>query len=174
MDNFRSPRRVVTMINRLGLTSEHVVARSAHDGDLPAFHVWEAGKTSAMGQVEACLRQLWEDGYRPDQVAVISYRGVSQAAVLKQASLGGKSTRRFMGQFDSAGNPQWSDGELLVESLYRFKGQSAPAIVLCEVDFEALTDRDRRKLFVGITRAQMRVEIVLSERAAAVMMAQLD
>lgn len=78
--------------------------------------------------------------------------------------------KRFTGKYDEAGNPQWSDGDLLVESLYRFKGQSAPAIVLCEVDFDALSDRDRRKLFVGITRAQMRVEVVLSEKAAGALM----
>jgi hypothetical protein len=39
-------------------------------------------------------------------------------------------------------------------------------VVLCEVDFEILTERDKRKLFVGLTRAQMRVDVVLSERAA--------
>jgi superfamily I DNA and RNA helicase len=50
--------------------------------------------------------------------------------------------------------------------LYRFKGQSMPAVVLCDVDFETLTPKDRRKLFVGLTRAQLRVEVVLSARAA--------
>ena len=53
-----------------------------------------------------------------------------------------------------------------VETVNRFKGQSAPAVVLCEVDFESLTERDKRKLFVGLTRAQMRVDVVISERAA--------
>ena len=169
MDNFRSPRRVVNMINRLGLASDTVVARGAHEGRSPGFHLWEAGKASAMGQLETCLRQLLAEGYRPEQIAVISYRGVAQSEVIRQAQLAGLATRRFTGHYDAAGNPVWSDGDLLVESLYRFKGQSAPAIVLCEVDFEALTDRDRRKLFVGITRAQMRVELVLSARAASVL-----
>jgi superfamily I DNA and RNA helicase len=85
---------------------------------------------------------------------------------LRQERIGGHAIRRFKGQYDNAGNPLWSDGPLLAESLYRFKGQSAPAVVLCEVDFETLTERDKRKLFVGLTRAQMRVDVVLSERAA--------
>lgn len=102
----------------------------------------------------------------PEQVAVISYRGVQQSEALRQDRLGGQATRRFTGQYDSAGNAQWSEGPLLAESLYRFKGQSAPAVVLCEVDFETLTERDKRKLFVGLTRAQMRVDVVISERAA--------
>lgn len=166
MDNFRSPQRVVQMINRLGLTPEPVLARSAHVGDLPHFHVWESGQSSAPGKLNECLQQLWSSGYTPDQVAVISYRGVQQSEILRQDRLGGHDTRRFTGQYDSAGNPLWSDGSLMAESLYRFKGQSAPAVVLCEVDFETLTERDKRKLFVGLTRAQMRVDVVLSERAA--------
>ena len=166
MDNFRSPQRVVQMINRLGLTPEPVLARSAHLGELPHFHVWESGQSSAQGKLNDCLQQLWQSGYAPSQVAVISYRGVQQSDVLRQDRLGGQATRRFTGQYDSAGNPLWSNGTLLAESLYRFKGQSAPAVVLCEVDFETLTERDKRKLFVGITRAQMRVDLVISERAA--------
>jgi hypothetical protein len=166
MDNFRSPQRVVHMINKLGLTPEPVLARSAYAGELPHFHIWEAGQSNAQGKLNECLVNLWQSGYTPDQVAVISYRGMQQSEALRQDRLGGQATRRFTGQYDSAGNAQWSEGLLLAESLSRFKGQSAPAVVLCEVDFETLTERDKRKLFVGLTRAQMRVDVVLSERAA--------
>ena len=173
MDNFRSPQRVVQVINQLQLISEPVVSRSAHLGEVPNFYVWETGKTSAQGQLETCLRNLWASGYAPEQVAVISYRGHQQSEVLKQDRLAGHTTRRFKGTYDAAGNPIWSDGDLLVESLYRFKGQSGSAIVLCEVDFESLTERERRKLFVGLTRAQMRVDLVLSERAAGALSSAL-
>jgi hypothetical protein len=169
MDNFRSPQRVVHMINKLGLTPEPVLARSAYAGELPHFHIWEAGQSNAQGKLNECLVNLWQSGYTPDQVAVISYRGMQQSEALRQDRLGGQATRRFTGQYDSAGNAQWSEGLLLAESLSRFKGQSAPAVVLCEVDFETLTERDKRKLFVGLTRAQMRVDVVLSERAARVL-----
>jgi hypothetical protein len=169
MDNFRSPQRVVHMINKLGLTPEPVLARSAYAGELPHFHIWEAGQSNAQGKLNECLVNLWQSGYTPDQVAVISYRGMQQSEALRQNRLGGQATRRFTGQYDSAGNAQWSEGLLLAESLSRFKGQSAPAVVLCEVDFETLTERDKRKLFVGLTRAQMRMDVVLSERAARVL-----
>ena len=59
-----------------------------------------------------------------------------------------------------------------METLYRFKGQSAPVVVLCEVDFEALGDKERHKLFVGFTRAQFRLECVLTERAAQMLLDQ--
>ncbi|HEY1610840.1 MAG TPA: ATP-binding domain-containing protein, partial [Paraburkholderia sp.] len=41
------------------------------------------------------------------------------------------------------------------ESIYRFKGQSAPCVILTEVDFETFDERAARKLIVGATRATM-------------------
>ena len=67
------------------------------------------------------------------------------------------------------GVPVYRDGQLLAESVYRFKGQSAPAVILSEIDFEALDDRAVRKLFVGMTRARMKLVLVLSDRAAALL-----
>jgi hypothetical protein len=39
-------------------------------------------------------------------------------------------------------------------------------VVLYNIDFDTVTDAERRKLFVGLTRGQLRVDLVLSERAA--------
>jgi superfamily I DNA/RNA helicase len=50
-----------------------------------------------------------------------------------------------------------------VETIRRFKGQSAPAVVLSEVDVDTLTPLARRLLFVGMTRAQMHLALVMSE-----------
>ena len=80
---------------------------------------------------------------------------------------------RVMGILNVTPDSFSDEGELLTESLYRFKGQSAPAVVVCEVDFETLTDQDRRKLFVGLTRAQLRVELVLSAQAVQALMGVL-
>ena len=38
-------------------------------------------------------------------------------------------------------------------------------VVLTEMDFDAVDDRLRRRLFVGMTRAQWRLECVMSARA---------
>jgi superfamily I DNA and RNA helicase len=86
--------------------------------------------------------------------------------VLALPTLGGVATQRTTGQFDATGNALWHEGELLVESVYRYKGQCAPVVVLCEVDFEEMTPLNARKLFVGMTRGQILVEVVLSDRAA--------
>ena len=64
------------------------------------------------------------------------------------------------------GNPVFRDGELLTESVYRFKGQSAPAVIFTEIDIETLDEKSFRKLFVGMTRARMKLILVMSERTA--------
>lgn len=165
MDNFRSPTKIVQMINQLGLSDEPVIARSVHIGQTPHFYTWAPNQINSRKALDQCLTKLWEDGYKPDQVAVISYHGAQTSEVLKLDELGGYKTKRFS-KYDEAGNALWTDGALLVESVYRFKGQSMPVIVLCEIDFEELTEKDKRKLFVGLTRGQVRVDVVMSEKSA--------
>jgi superfamily I DNA and RNA helicase len=93
-----------------------------------------------------------------------------RSSALNNDALCAIPVRRFTGKYDGAANPLWTSGDLVVETVYRFKGQSAPVIVLCEVDFENLTERELHKLFVGFTRAQFQLECVLSERAANLLM----
>ena len=166
MDNYRSPIQVVKAINQLQLVDAPIHACSPHSGQTPGFHTWAPVHINHDTVLDQCLKKLWADGYIPSQVTVLSFRGVKNAEVLKLPNLGGYTTRRTSGEYDKAGNALWLKGDLLVESVYRFKGQSAPAVVLCEVDFEEITSVEARKLFVGMTRGQMRVEVVLSERAA--------
>ncbi len=165
MDNFRSPRKVADAINLLGLSDKPVVPRSAFAGQLPGFRDYPATPGRALAAVEACVRDLQAEGFKPEQIVVLTY-GRSGSELLGQEQIAGLSTRRFTGRYDAAGNPLWIDGQILVETLYRFKGQSAPAVILCEIDFEQVSEVERRKLFVGMTRAQVRLECVLSERAA--------
>ena len=59
------------------------------------------------------------------------------------------------------------EGDVLLESVYRFKGQAAPAVIFAEIDFDELDDKAVRKLFVGATRSMMRLTLILHEKAAA-------
>lgn len=169
LDNFRSPAKVVSVINQLGLSVDPIEARSAHSGETPNIYTWSTDKDASLKALEQCLKKIWEDGYTPDHVAVISYHGVKNSLALAQEKLGGYKTKKFSG-YDDAGNALWTDGALLVESVYRYKGQSMPVIVFCEIDFDELTEKDKRKLFVGLTRGQVRVDIVMSEKSVNLLM----
>jgi hypothetical protein len=114
----------------------------------------------------AAVQALVKRGIALRDIAVISWRGLAKALLVQTPTLGQFSLRRPTGKYTNAGDAVWTDGDLLVESVYRFKGQSAAGIVLTEVDFEELDEGTKRKLFVGLTRAQLAVEVVLSEHAA--------
>jgi hypothetical protein len=45
-----------------------------------------------------------------------------------------------------------------------------PVVVLCEVDFEELTAKEKHKLFVGLTRGQVRVDVVMREFSSKLLM----
>lgn len=81
--------------------------------------------------------------------------------------------RAFTGEYDLFGNPVFTSGDILIDSIYRFKGQSAPCIIFTEIDFEALDGLVLRKLFVGMTRATMKLILVVSEKAASALIDKL-
>lgn len=165
-DNFRSPRAICSVINALRLSGGTIEARSTFDGELPGFHVYDDAH-ELRGRTAAAVRSLLDRGIPLAEIVVLSGRGRAKSAILNAERIGNFATRRFTGQYSVDGEPCWSSGDLLVESVYRFKGQSASGVVLTELDFEELTDIERRKLFVGLTRAHLAVEMVLSIRAEA-------
>jgi hypothetical protein len=116
-------------------------------------------------------------GYRRSDIVLLTFAGRDHSALLSSeahgvAALGPHALRRFSGDYDLFGNPIYSDGEVLAETIYRFKGQSAPCIIFTEIDFETLDERAVRKLFVGATRATHKLMLVMSDRAAAVCRAE--
>ena len=171
-DNFRSPRAVVDAINRLRLLNEPIQARSAYQGEPPGFSTYATG-SDAIPAIEACLDQLQHAGVNVEDIVLLSYAGQRRSELLKREFIGGFALRKPTGQYDSEGNAVWTQGTLLEDTVYRFKGQSAPVVLLCEIDFEKPVQRELRRLFVGLTRAQYRVECVISERAADHLLARL-
>ena len=171
-DNFRSPQKVVQAINTLKLIDERIVACSAHEGEAPGIYTFGEGANDHEKALNKCLRNLWTQGVEPSQVVVVTYRGLKNSKVMELAQAGGKKTKRPVQVED--GNWAWTEGDLIIETVGRFKGQRAPVVVFCEIDFEELSQANTRKLFVGMTRGQMKVELVISERAAALLSANLN
>ncbi|MBI4753880.1 MAG: hypothetical protein HY778_00320 [Betaproteobacteria bacterium] len=72
-------------------------------------------------------------GFRRDDVVLLSFRGREHSALLAFDQIGPHTLRRFSGSHDLLGQPVYSAGEVLAESVHRFKGQSAPAAALARV-----------------------------------------
>jgi hypothetical protein len=171
--NFRSPRPVVRMLQTLLPEAEHIEAASPFEADPVELLVHDAAHPLTQ-RVKEAIRLCFGAGFRAEDVAIVSWRGREQSALLRHDRLGTNALRSFTGQYDLLGQPAYSEGDVLIESVYRFKGQSAPAVILAEIDFDTLDERALRKLFVGATRAMMKLVLVASERAGHVLRAHLE
>lgn len=165
-DNHRSPRAVCQVINALELVAPAILSKSPYQSEFPEFRHYDS-ETALAEQTERAVLSLLEQGFALSDIVILTGHGRSKSKLLNAERIGRFTIRRFTGAYTRDGDQLWSDGELMVESIYRFKGQSAPAVILSEVDFAELTAQERRKLFVGMTRAQLNLQIVLSRQAEA-------
>jgi hypothetical protein len=166
--NYRSPRQIVELLASIGEARQPVDAASPFDGADIEYFVYPQGDTDAMlAQTKHAITVCLAAGYKRQDIAIASFRGREKSAILKLDTLGDAHTlKSFTGEYDLFGNPVFREGGLLTESVYRFKGQSAPAVIFTEIDFETLDELVFRKLFVGMTRARLKLVLVLSDRAA--------
>ena len=167
-ENFRTPRNLVTLINTLRLTSTEVAALSPYEGNFPDPIVYESNEKivpSTVDGVERCLKM----GFGIEDIAIVSMRGRKRSVLQGQDRLGAWTLRRFTGRYDDGGTALWTKGDLLIDSVRRFKGQAALAVVLTECDLPQLDPISRRLLFVGLTRARMHLEWVVSKATATVL-----
>ncbi|WJF91555.1 ATP-dependent helicase [Paraburkholderia bonniea] len=171
--NYRSPRDILDYVREVVGASEPLAAElasgSPFDGSAVALSVYDAALApdSVIDATKRAITQALGLGFRKQDIAVLSFRGREGSALTALDQLGPHRLRSFTGKYDLFGNPGYREGDVLLESIYRFKGQSAPCVILTEVDFAEFDERVARKLFVGATRATMKLIVVASPRAAA-------
>jgi hypothetical protein len=173
--NYRSPRGVVRMLKGLlpeagGHTIEALSPFDSGEVEILTY----ADAAGMLQQVKEAIRLCYSAGFRKQDVAIVSYHGRDNSHLMRHDRLGSNTLRSFTGSYDLLGQPVFSEGDLLLESVYRFKGQAAPAVIFAEIDFESLDDRALRKLFVGATRAMMKLVLVISETAAQRLLERID
>ena len=164
--NYRSPRPIVEFLRQLLPGDLDIEAASPIAADDIEFLDY-TDTPGLFARVKEAIRLCYSAGFRKHDVAIVSYHGREQSRLLALDRLGQTSLRHFTGDYDLFGQPVYSQGDLLVESVYRFKGQAAPAIILAEIDFDVLDDQAVRKLFVGATRSSLKLILVLHEKSAA-------
>jgi superfamily I DNA and RNA helicase len=123
------------------------------------------------------VKNLVEQGYSVSNIAVLSFHGVGSSVLVKETGpehlAGIRLRRQSQEDFNPDGTAVWTDGELLVDTLFRFKGQAADAVVITEIDFSELDLNARRRLFVALTRARLQAVLVTTESAAKLLQERL-
>jgi len=170
--NYRSPRDVLANLNLLLTLDRPIESGSPLDGSEVEFLDY-ADARGLLDRTREAIDLAIRAGFRKDMIAVVSFRGREGSTLQAFDKLGPHSLRRFTGEYDAEGRPVMTQGEVLVDSVYRFKGRCAPCVVLSEVDFEGLGEIETRKLFVGATRATMKLIVVVSSRSANILLGRL-
>ena len=165
--NYRSPRQIIDWLKNFSPEAHAVEAASPFGGDHVDVLTYPEGDTEKLhAQTRQAITRCLGAGFTRSDMAIVSYRGRENSALLNLDSLGNHRLKSFSGQYDLFGNPLFREGDLLAESVYRFKGQSAPAVIFTEIDIAANDIKSFRKLFVGMTRARLKLVMVMSERTA--------
>ncbi|WP_225033432.1 ATP-binding domain-containing protein [Paraburkholderia sp. XV] len=170
--NYRSPRDILDYLRGVvGATvplAAGLAAGSPFDGSDISLSTYDETQLpeSCIDATKRAITQALALGFRKQDIAVLSFRGREGSVLWPLDHLGPHRLRSFTGKYDLFGNPAYREGDVLLDSIYRFKGQSAPCVILSEVDFDAFDERNARKLFVGATRATMKLIVVASQRAA--------
>ena len=171
--NYRSPRDILETLNRLLLLPEPVEAGSPLTGfevDIVSYTDTADMIAKTVAAVTKCIGL----GFKRSHIAVITYRGRENSRLTPFDKLGPYALRAPTGQYDLLGNSIFTDGDLLIDSVHRFKGRAAPCVVFTEIDFETLDDAAVRRLFVGATRATMKLTLVVSEKSARVLIDRMS
>lgn len=170
--NFRSPKRVLSGINEILALSPPIVSCSPIDGGDVEVLTYENQSELILRTVEALDRAL-ELGFDPKHVALLSFRGRESSGLTPFTQIGKHTLRSpIQGKYDEFGNPEYSEGEITTDSVHRFKGQAAPCVVLTEIDFAQLDENSKIRIFVGATRATMKLILVISDRSLGILLKQ--
>ena len=168
--NYRSPRQIIEWLSTLSPEASSVEAASPFGGSHVDLLVYPDNDTEKLqSQTLHAITRCLGASFKRQDIALISFRGREHSQLLNLDVLGNHQLKSFSGQYDLFGKPLFREGDLLAESVYRFKGQSAPAVIFTEIDFTERDEKSLRKLFVGMTRARLKLVMVMSERAAKVL-----
>jgi hypothetical protein len=158
LSNYRSPESIARFIQR------HTPFPFECANDLPGLGVGVSRYEAPEDQpklVGGIVNELTRRGFKHSDIVILTCRGVGNSVFSERQRVGGQTLRQFTNEYDLFGNQVMTDGRLTFDSIYRFKGQQAPAVVLVDVDPDPDdTERAHRLLHTGMTRATVRLEIV--------------
>jgi hypothetical protein len=119
--------------------------------DGPQIEMLSVSAESLKGELSKLLHRLITEGdLRPRDVAVLTPHAAAHSQL-----------RGKIGAFQLVADPS-AKKDILLASIYRYKGLDAPAVVLCDID--RYVEEDFKKLmYVGCSRARANLAVLLTD-----------
>ena len=165
-ESARVPQRQAEEMTLMGVAPEKFASQSPYLGEYTAIHGPYTNERSLMKLTEKAIDEAIAAGFAPEQIAVLSLNARSKSEVLKREAIGRYTLKKPTNALIN-GEQQFTDGEIYVDTVYRFKGLQAPYVIVTEMDFETLGAREKAALYMAMTRCSMRLAFVLSEKTLA-------
>ena len=159
--NFRTPTSIAGFIKR-SLGQEFRQRNMLPGLGVQMFEY--SRKNQLEGKLAHRVNELVKAGFKPGDIAIISCRGMESTALSATNRLGQHYVRRFTGKYDEHENQIYTEGELIFDTIFRYKGQQAPVILLTDLDESlAVNERSRKILYCAMTRAMVLLELIVQE-----------
>ena len=162
--NYRTPKNILNELNLILCLQKQIESESPIEGNSVDV-IFYSEKESLVEKTIKGIDMAISMGYKPQQIALLTYRGRESSALSPYTQIGKYKLRAPQHDYDEYGNQIYSEGDLEIDSVHRFKGRSAPCVVLTEIDFENFDESAKRRIFVGVTRATMTLIMIMSRRS---------
>jgi Nuclease-related domain/UvrD-like helicase C-terminal domain len=163
--NYRSPEHIARFVNAVLPELPFTCAN-----DLPGLGtgaVFYDDPNEQPRLVGRIVSRLINERFRPQDIAILSCRGLERTAFKEVQRVGTHTLARFTGEYDLFGNQVYSKGQILFDTVRRFKGQQAAAVILTDVaPREHHLIQELQVLFCGMTRATVRLDLVCDQTNA--------
>lgn len=162
-ENYRSPESIARFIrNTLKVDFEPM-------NDLPGLGVGVHGYESEDEQksiVDRIIRERVQQGFAHEDIVIISFHGYDKSVFFDTEALAGIPLRRPTHDYEQ-GEQVFTPGRIGYDSIYRYKGQQSPSVILVDVDPRPdRPEQEQCALYCGMTRATVRLDIVVSTNNA--------
>lgn len=159
--NFRTPSLIANFIKNT-LHSEFEQRNNLPGLGVEMYTYSQAAELD--GILQDRVNELLKVGFKPEDVVIVSCRGMTSSALSEIESIGKHKIRRFTGKYDVNNNQIYTEGSLSFDTIFRFKGQQAPVIILVDLD-ESIENNDWviSVLYCAMTRATVRLELVVHD-----------
>ena len=110
------------------------------------------------------IQEVLKVGFRPEDIAIVSCRGTQSTALADITQIGKHKLHKFTGKYNARNEQIYTDGDVYFDTIYRYKGQQAPVVILVDLD-NTLKQDDWHTgiLYCAMTRATLRLELIVHE-----------
>ena len=157
--NYRTPTAIADFIREyLGYEFDCV-------NPLPGMGVeeieWTEDEDDPVAILVSRIKALRRIGFANEQIVILSCVGQGKSFLGDAAEIGGIKLKRATTAREGDGTQVYTQGDILFETVFRFKGQQAPAVILIDGNKpEHATDYMKRVMFCGMTRATVRLDVL--------------